>query len=276
MLKKKSIIFAYILVLILALTACGGDGSAETNNSSGDSLSTKTGVLIEASMHVISIQSPDGSTYTFGIDDSTTIQGSELLGNTMSVSYNGEYSSGIIAVSVTTVTEVDHSASAGKGSTDQPDAPQPREPSSSDETIWYLTGTVMDVSMNQLQILYEDGKTYTVLKDDNTKTDPGIVVGCVARVFHKGGLKDGMLATEIHFISDAPPAEDEIRYLTGTVMDASMNQLQLLYEDGNTYTILKDDNTVTDPGIEVGSVVRVYHRGNLADQMLATEIRLMP
>jgi len=293
---KKVIFIAFVLVFALVLTACGNEATpapapagpapapaepapapAEPVDE-GDSESTKTGVLIEASMHVATIQAPDGSTYTFGIDDNTTIEGSELLGNTMSITYEGEYTSGIIALSITTITEVDHAASSGKGSTSDPGAPQPKEPVSPADKVWYMTGTVMDASMNQLQLLYEDGKTYTVLKDDNTKTDSGIVVGCVARVFHKGSMKDGMVATEIHFIADAPPPDPASRtwYLTGTVTDASMHQLQLLYEDGNTYTILKDDNTRTDSGIAVGSIVRVYHKGLLADEMLATEIRLMP
>ena len=280
---KRSLVITLVLIFILALVACSqgtssqGTGGQEASSGSGSSASTKTGVLIEASMHVISIQAPDGSTYTFGIDDDTDIEGSEVLGNTMSVTYEGEYTSGIIAKTILTVTEAPQtSASGGKGSTDAPGAPQPKEPAPAQERIWYLTGTVTDVSMNQLQLLYEDGKTYTVLKDDNTKTDSGIVVGCVARVFHKGSLKSGMLATEIHFIADAPPpAGDPVYFLTGTVTDASMHQLQLLYEDGVVYTILKDDNTRTDSGIEVGSTVRVFHKGHLTEEMLATEIRLI-
>jgi len=280
MLKKRLVVIAFTLILPVMLIACGGSATEAT----GEALSTKTGVLIEASMHVVSIQAPDGTTYTFGIDDNTTVEGSEVLGNTMSVSYNGDYYSGTIAVKITTVTEAAQtSASGGKGSTDAPGAPQPSNPPASQEKLWYITGTVQDVSMNQLQLLYEDGNTYTVLKDDNTKTAEGIVVGCVARVFHKGNIKDGMIATEIQLIS--PPTQDGggtsstadggVMYLTGTVTDASMNSLQLLYEDGKTYTIIKDDNTKTDEGIVVGSTVRVYHVGVLADQMIATEIRLV-
>jgi len=271
-------------VLSLALTACGGSTTNTTPDTPAETLSTKTGVLIEASMHVVSIQAPDGSTYTFGVDDNTTIEGSEVLGNTMSVSYNGEYSSGVIAVKIVTVTEAAQTSdSGGKGSTEAPGAPQPSNPPAAQDKLWYITGTVQDVSMNQLQLLYEDGNTYTVLKDDNTKTDSGIVVGCVARVFHKGTIKNGMVATEIQFIS-APTqdgggttstADGGVKYLTGTVTDASMNSMQLLYEDGNTYTIIKDDNTKVDEGIVVGSTVRVYHVGVLADQMIATEIRLV-
>jgi len=280
MFKKISLMFVLALVLVFALTACGDSNNNDTPDEPeatvDESLTTITGVLIDASMHVITLQAPNGTTYTFAIDDDTEIIGSEVLGNTMSASFVGEYTSGVVAVAVMTISEIpDTSASGGKGSTGAAGAPQPKEPSPEDR-IWYLTGTVTDVSMNQLQLLYEDGTTYTVLKDDNTQSDSGIVVGCVARVFHKGSLRNGMVATEIHFIADSPPPQgDPIFFLTGTVTDATMNELQLLYEDGNTYTILKDDDTRTDSGIEVGSVVRVFHKGGLQPQMLATEIRLI-
>jgi len=284
MLKKSFALVAIMLALMLVLTACANNAAEKPAEEPAekpaeqpaDTLSTKTGVLIEASMHVVSIQAPDGSTYTFGVDDNTDIEGSEVLGNTMSVTYAGEYTSGIIAITIMTVTEVDAAASSlSSGSTDAPGAPQPTNPPATQDTIWYITGTDQDVSMNQLQLLYEDGITYTILKDDNTKTDQGIVVGCIARVFHKGTIKNGMHALEIHLIKDPAPSPDAIMYLTGTVTDATMNQMQLLYEDGKTYTILKDDNTKVDSGIAVGSIARVYHKGALADEMLALEIHLI-
>jgi len=281
---KGLIIIILVLSLAMMLAACDDDENKAGSGDADDPVettSTKTGVLIEASMHVMSIQAPDGTTYTFGINDNTTVEGSELLGNTMSVTYRGEYTSGVMAITVTTVTEVDHASSDGKGSTSDPGAPQQKDPPGEEESIWYLTGTVTDVSMNQLQLLYEDGTTYTVLKNDDTKTDEGIVVGCIARVFHKGGLKNGMVATEIHFIGAGPSSgqsgsdDDILWYMTGTVTDVTMNELQLLYEDGNTYTIIKDDNTKTDEGITVNATVRIFHKGELQEQMLAVEIKLI-
>ena len=274
MLKRIGVI-AFVCIVTLVLAACSETVSSETV-SSDDPLSTKTGVLIEVSAHVVSIQAPDGTTYTFGVDTNTT-HGTEKLGNTVSVTYSGEYSSGVIAVSVTTVTEVDHESSPGKGSTDEPAAPQPKEPASTDETIWYMTGTVKALSASQLQLLYEDGHTYKVTIDNHTKVEHDVAVGCVARVFHKGRMVDGMVATEIHFIADAPSDDpNTVWYLTGVVTEISETYLLLLYEDGKTYTIDKDDNTRADPGIEVGTRVRVFHKGHLSDEMLATEVRLAP
>ena len=266
---KKIGVFAFVCIFALLSAACG-----ETVNRDNQ-VSTKTGVLIEVSAHVISIQAPDGTTYTFGVNDGTTVHGSEKLGNTVSVIHDGEYSSGVIASSVTTIAEVDHESSSGKGSTDDPAAPQPKEPKSSDETIWYMTGTVNALSSNQLQLLYEDGHTYKVTIDSSTKVEHEVVVGCVARVFHKGRMVDGMVATEIHFIS-ATPSDDPntVWYLTGVVTEISETHLLLLYEDDKTYTINRDENTRSDPGIEVGTRVRVFHKGHLADEMLATEVRL--
>jgi len=265
----------------LVLTACSetpaGNTPVDPPGDPPDSLSTKTGVLIEVSAHVVSIQSPDGTTYTFGVNAETTVQGSELLGNTISVSHRGEYASGIIAVSITTIAEVDHSSTPGKGSTGDTAAPQPKEPPAAHETIWYMTGTVKGLTSTELQLLYEDGHTYKVVINDKTDIEHGVVVGCVARVFHKGKMVDGMVATEIHFIAEKHSDDSSaVYYLTCVVTEISEHQLKLLYEDGKTYIIHKDSHTRSDPGIEVDTRVRVYHKGHLADEMTATEVRLAP
>ena len=280
MLKKSSFIVIVVLVLMFALVACSENPGNVTGDGGGDAVSSKTGVLIEVSAHVVSIQAPDGSTYTYGVNEETTVQGSELLGNTISVSYRGEYSSGIIAISITTVAEVDHDSTPGKGSTDEPAAPQPKEPKDPEkqhETIWYMTGTVKSISSTLLELLYEDGHTYKVTIDQHTDIEHGVVVGSVARVFHKGRMVDGMVATEIHHIADKPSDDsNSVYYLTGEVVDISESVLHLAYDDGKTYTIHKDAHTRADPGIEVGTRVRVFHKGHLADEMTATEIRLAP
>ena len=206
------IVISLIFMTVLLLAACGSDADNNPENEllnelvvdPVDSLTTLTGILIEATLNAITIQMSDGTTYTFGIGDDTIIEGSEFLGNTLSVSFFGHYTYGIIADSVKTIIEVDHAASEGKGSTNDQDAPQPSEPKPEEETIWYMTGTVVDISADTMHLLYEDGKTYRVLFDENTKKDSGIVVGCVARVFRKGSMRDGMLAIEVQFISAAP------------------------------------------------------------------------
>ena len=212
--KKKNYIGKILVIFLFATTlllfaACGGGDAADEpertpDNSDNTSISIKTGILIEASMREIVIQAPDGSTYVFGISNDTLIEGSEYLGNTMSVYYYGNYTPGIIAATVKTIVEVDHDSTPDKGYITEPDAPQPKEPPAEDETIWYLTGTVVDISATGLHLLYEDGITYSVMIDENTKKDSGLVAGCVARVFRKGRIRDGMLAIEIHYIAAAP------------------------------------------------------------------------
>jgi len=246
------VIFIFAITLLF-LAACGSNAIDETESDSEEVLSTKTGILIEASMNLVVIQAPDGSTYTFGIDEDTHIEGSEYLGNTLSVSFYGEYAPGIIAVAIRTIVEVDHASSPDKGNIDEPDAPQPKEPSSSDETIWYMTGTVMEISATGLQLLYEDGKTYTVVIDENTKKDPGIVEGCVARVFRKGSLRDGMLAIEIHFISaspdsfptptPAPPLADDSNVAPGDIIEHAKSLVGVPYSSGGASIDAGFDNS---------------------------------
>jgi len=64
----------------------------------------KTGIVIEASMHALSIEAPDGTTYTFVTDDSTEFIGEgETLGDTVSVEYEGEYEQNILAIRIKAV-----------------------------------------------------------------------------------------------------------------------------------------------------------------------------
>jgi len=111
MLKKKYVITAFVLVVILsqAITACvkTPEPSTPLAQAPANAVSTKTGVLIDASMHTATIQAPDGSTYTFGIGDGTEYEGSKDLGETVSVSYDGEYIAGTVAISIITLDEAD-------------------------------------------------------------------------------------------------------------------------------------------------------------------------
>jgi len=269
-LKKSSkfgIVVSVLALLLVILTACGSTDAGKDDGS----LSTKTGVLVEVSQNVISIQAPDGTTYKFNVDNNTDIDGSVLLGNTVSVSFIGEYSSGVIADFVKVLEEADHSASSDKGSTGDTDAPQPREPSAPDETIWYMTGTVKEITASRLELLYKDGHTYIVTIDGNSKVDKEVVVGSTARVFHKGKMVDGMVATEIHFI----PPEVTIWYFTGTVMDLTSTSLKLAYEDGHTYLVTIDNNTKIDKKVTVGCTARVFHTDKMEDGMVATEIHFI-
>jgi len=294
---KNTIRIALVLVLTIALAACGRDVSVEKvenieNVENVEKVENvvvtehepeqkpieekKTGVLIEASMHVITIQAPDGTSYTFGIDDNTKIVGSEILGNTLEVVFMGEYANDIVAISVTTIKEAEHkSGSPAKGKTDGTTAPKPKkDPPKTDDPVSYITGTVTDASMNSIQVLYSDGNTYTIKKDDNTVVDPGIVVGCVARVFHKGGLKNGMLATEIHLIADAPAPGETSQAMTGTVVDSSNANITILGGDQVQYTFLKTDDTVIDgSGItDLDNNVKITYTGDVTDNPTATKI----
>ena len=200
--NKKYTIIIIAIILIFALTACG-------QGKSDGSLSTKAGVLIEVTNFSINIQAPDGTTYKFGIDENTVIQGSENLGDTLEISFLGEYTSGIIATSIKTISPADTSAvhddgTPARGPTDHPDAPQPANPPASGEKMTYFAGTVTAFSPSSISVLFQDGNTYTLTIDPNAIIDPGITVGCKARVFHTGTLKSGIVTKEINLVEAAP------------------------------------------------------------------------
>jgi len=203
---KKLTIIVLVLLLALALTACN---RAEADKPDA-SLSTKTGVLIEASGSSINIQAPDGTTYTFGIDAHTVIQGSENLGDTLEVNFLGDYTAGITATSIKTLTQADTSAvhddgTPVRGTTDHPDAPKPANPPPAGEKMNYFAGIVTEFSSTSISVYFEDGNVYTLKIDPNAIIDPGITEHCKVRVFHTGSLKNGIVTKEINLIEGAPP-----------------------------------------------------------------------
>ncbi|MCL2628198.1 MAG: hypothetical protein FWD44_05845 [Oscillospiraceae bacterium] len=199
--KKRYTIIVIALVLIFALAACG----------QSESLSTKAGVLLEASNFSINIQAPDGTTYTFGVDDKTVIQGSENLGDTLEVSFLGDFTSGITAASIKTISQAETTAvhddgTPAKGTTDQQGAPQPAHPPASGEKMTFFAGIVTEFSSTSISVYFQDGNTYTLKIDPNAIIDPGITEHCKVRVFHTGTLKSGIVTKEINLVEGPPPA----------------------------------------------------------------------
>jgi len=197
--KKKFTIICIALILIVALTACN-QGTPDA------ALSTKAGVLLEATGSAINIQAPDGSTYKFSVNEQTVIQGTENLGDTLEVSFLGEYTAGIAAASIKTISQADTSATHDdgtpvRGTTDHPDAPKP----SSGEKMNYFGGVVTAYSSTSISVYFEDGNIYTLKIDPNAIIDPGITEHCEVRVFHTGTLKNGIVTNEINLVKAAPP-----------------------------------------------------------------------
>lgn len=240
--NKKYTIIA--IILIFALTAC-------SQSTPDASISTKTGVLIEATSSSINIQAPDGTTYKFTVDDKTVIQGSENLGDTLEVDYLGEYTSGITATSIKTLSPADTSAvhddgTPARGPTDNPDAPQPANPPASGEKMMYFTGVVYAFSSSSITVLYEDGNLYTLTIDPNAIIDPGIAVGAKVRVFHTGSLKSGIVTKEINLVEAAAPSTDANFAEEGVTND----KLAQLVENGDipatTKTLIIWSNDISD------------------------------
>jgi len=233
---------------------------------------TKTGIVIEASMHTVTIEANDGSTYYFLVDDDTEVVGDgENLGDTASVEFEGDYIENVPATKIQVIKKADEDISAKGVEAQEPPAENggtAPAPTTQPDTLKYITGVVKDAAMNNVTVEW-NGKDYLILKDDKTSVEGDIVVGATVRVYHTGDIADGVVAVDISVMTPEN-TDNEVRYITGTVVDASMNSI-LIENDGHVYSVLKDENTKSD-SIAVGDTVRVYHKGSYADGMTATSI----
>ncbi len=277
--SKKIIAVTIIASLTLSFSACGttqtqSEPSPEASQQAASEAETvKTGVVIEASMHNLTIEAEDGSTYSFTSDDSTQFIGSsENLGDTVSVEFDGEYQEYTLAKKIQVIKEADENVSSTatevKETSDVKSSAGSAQSGSKSDAPKYITGTVKDASMNNLTVEW-NGRDYTILKTDKTTVEGDVIVGATVRVYHTGNIDDGVEAIDISVV--APElANSDIKYITGKVIDASMNTI-VIENGGHQYSVLKDDDTKSD-NVAVGDTVRVYHKGSYSDGMVATSI----
>ncbi len=277
--KKVNKIITVMIIgsLALSVSSCGATQTqgapTPTVTQQAVSETVKTGVVIEASMHNLTIEAMDGSTYSFISDDSTEFIGSsENLGDTVSVEFDGEYQEYILAKKIQVVEKADENVSASAvevtETTDEKSSAGSAQSESKSAAPKYITGTVTDASMNNITVEW-NGRNYTILKTDKTTVEGDVAVGATVRVYHTGDIADGVEAIDISVV--APElANSDIKYITGTVVDASMNTI-VIENGGHQYSVLKDDDTKSD-NVAVGDTVRVYHKGSYSDGMVATSI----
>lgn len=284
--RKANKIITVMLIgsLALSVSACGTAQPQSTPapevTRQAVSETVKTGVVIEASMHNLTIEALDGTTYSFISDDSTEFIGSsENLGDTVSVEFDGEYQAYTLAKKIQVVekadesvsssaTEVTEAATETKETADEKSSAGSAQSENKSAAPKYITGTVTDASMNNVTVEW-NGRNYTILKTDKTTVEGDVVVGATVRVYHTGDIDDGVEAIDISVV--APElVNSDIKYITGKVVDASMNTI-VIENGGHRYSVLKDDDTKSD-NVAVGDTVRVYHKGSYSDGMVATSI----
>ena len=274
---KKIIISSLIIVLSLSLLcACSKEQNPSASPaSSAGALEVKTGVVLEASTRFLQIESPEGSTYSFVVSDQTEIDGEgEGLGDTAEISYHGTYQKGMEAAKIKVIEKAKHEAESLVQNYQQPTPASQSQPS---EEIRYVTGVVEDVTMNQIDILYSDGRVYSIKKDDNTVTEGNVELGCTVRVYHKGNFSDGILATTITVISDPeePQTEEQLAQTArGVVTDGSNQLISIQMRDGQTITFQKNDSTWVEGEHTtiLGNIVEVTYEGDIEGEPVAIKI----
>jgi len=147
------------------------EGGANPDSAQADTLKYITGVVKDAAMNNVTVEW-NGKDYLILKDDKTSVEGTVVVGATVRVYHTGDIADGVVAVDISVVA-----------------------PEIVNSDVRYITGTVVDATMNSI-LIENDGHVYSVLKDENTKSD-SVVIGDTVRVYHKGSFADGMTATSI-------------------------------------------------------------------------------
>lgn len=116
----KSKMLSLILAGVLAVSVLAGctkaptdsssegssEGSSSTESSSSaedkdETVNTVTGTITDATMNEITIETADGTTYTFAKDEAIDVEdGSEIVGGVVEISYTGEITDSSTAITI--------------------------------------------------------------------------------------------------------------------------------------------------------------------------------
>lgn len=198
------VIFIVIIAVLVALFATGIISFDNTNNKIATNTSettneiTKTGIIIEATKSNLIISAPDGTTYKFSITDNTKFEGfkNDSIGNTVEVKFVGDYKDSIPCTVVNITKESDMYNTQPTPTNTEKTNTSPTSNNSDPNATRYVTGKIVNASMNGLQFTWK-GQTYFISKDDNTIVEGDLLVGSTAKIYHKGYIKDGLVATKI-------------------------------------------------------------------------------
>lgn len=273
---KKSHIEKIVLV-ILAVTVCAiyyftscssqdSTVSKQLGNFDTEKGATKIGIVTSATKGLLSLQTDNGSLYTFSLNENTVFECTdETLGDTLSIEYEGEYEEFMVAKEVTVTKEAPAEDNTVIANT----------VSANTGNLFHIAGVTTDVTKNYITVAsdIESEEQITINRNDSTIADENIAIGDSVGIYYVKLSENDLIATFIKVVSPKPEKVDastNIHHITGTVQ-SSDDKIIKISKAGYEYTIVKGDNIISDD-IAEGDTVRVYHTGSFTSGMTATYI----
>ena len=130
------------------------------------------------------------------------------------------------------------------------------------------SGVLTSLERFSMSITSSDGTVYTYSVDSDTKFDgEDESLGDTVEVVSSGEFKDGAHADEIRIVKNGDEVTTDVESLSGKITDAVHASVTVETEDGESYTVFKDDNTAvhSDSGISIGDSVEIFYTGSLND-----------
>ena len=249
---KKFTIFIVSALLMLGVSACspapGNTPERIESSSAENSEAIVGGVISDASMNAVTINTNEGETFQFGTEDADKSLCSGIeIGTAVWVTYTGEEESGAAAVKMIQTEELSVAGTVGDGT-----------------------------SMNVLELVLEDGdsESFPLMGVDMSGVS-GLTVGNPVRVFYaEYTAAPAAYQRVITRVVDNTGAEQEI---SGTIVDASMNTLVIQTAEEQELAFGTEDADKSKcSGLEIGSKVTVFYTGTIdgTDTSGVTVLRL--
>lgn len=245
-----------------------------------------SGTIVDASMHVISVQAQDGNIYIFALTDDTIInsQNGILLGDEAAVYFEGEINMEALGdVQPVSVGTVDITSSAGQRMPAQEPHHTQVPPQNPNPATDYMSGTVVDASMSVIVIQSIYGYQYTFNTNDSTQytgVGDGLALGQTVGIYFVGALNNNtadvqdVTVTEVKLIGGAQsmgtntvestPAGD-VKVITGTIDIVNGDSIMMSDATGVDYLLplAGADIQSGSVGLQEGDAVTVYYIGDL-------------
>ena len=248
--KKIAVLIVFAL-LALGVSACSpvpGNSPEGIKSSSAENLEeTVGGVISDASMNSITLNTNEGETLQFGTEDADkSLCGGLEIGTAVWVAYTGDLEAGATAVKMIQTEEQSVSGTVGDGT-----------------------------SMNVLEIALKDGASESFpLMGVDVSGISGLTVGNPVRVFYAENAAAPAAYRRVVTRVEEADTEQEI---SGTIVDASMNTLASQTDEGQELTFGTEDADKSKcGGLETGSRVTVFYTGTMdgTDTSGVTVLRL--
>lgn len=262
------LISAAAILVLYYFASCSRYNSPASNQLANFTETTgiyKSGVVVNASEKIITLQTEENEIFNFSVNENTVLDcKDEELGVTLDVEYEGEYSDFMIAKSLS------EKESATREDIAVPDSISAEHGGS----LTHTAGVVTDITKNYVTVAFGSGNkdVITINKGDSTVSDENIVIGDYIRAYYFDFSSiNNPIAVNIRLVAkkSEQAAESQPMYFITGVLNSLDDKRISVSRNGNRYTLIRNETLISDE-VSDGDTVRIYYCGSFKTGMTAS------